>query len=51
MNFDRNHLSESTTQQISFPLSDIEVPSDDEYSTIDTPRNNRQYQPIKIADS
>ena len=44
------HSSEATTQ-LSFPLSDIEAPSDDEYSPIQPPKTNRQYQPIKIADS
>jgi hypothetical protein len=49
-NSDRNHLLETTTQ-LSFPLSDIEAPSDEEYSPIQARKNDRQYQPIKIADS
>jgi len=51
---DSNHSSESTTQQISLNPSDNEALSDDEYTKIDTPRNNhqqRQHQPIRIADS
>lgn len=37
-----------STQQRSFHPSDTEVPSDEEYSAMETPRN---HQPIRMADS
>lgn len=48
-NNDYNHISESTTQQTAFHSSDNEASSDDEYTTVNTPKNHQQ--PIKIADS
>ena len=48
---DPNHSLNSTTQQLSFHPSNIELPSDDDYSTIDTPNNHSQHQPIKLAES
>ena len=37
-----------STQQRSLHPSDTEIPSDEEYSTLETPRNQ---QPIRMADS
>jgi len=49
LNNESNHSLDSTTQQLSFHPSDIEPPSDDDYTTIETPTN--QHQPIKLAES
>ncbi|CAF0920667.1 unnamed protein product [Adineta steineri] len=46
-----DHSFDSSTQQPSFNPSNIEPPSDDDYTTIDTPNNPHQHQPIKLAES
>jgi hypothetical protein len=48
LNYPQYNDSNSTTQQLSRHPSDIEAPSEDDFTTIDTPRN---HQPIRLADS
>lgn len=51
INNNHDHSLDSTTQQHSLYPSDIEHPSDDDYTTIDTLNNQHQHQPIKLAES